>query len=77
MKKKKMLALEKEPYEKLQALIKELGWGKNWLALQLDKTIAGLLIVAEMAKEDAKNRKQMTEEEAKKRYEDAMRKLMA
>lgn len=75
-KKKKMLALEPEPYERLQSLVKELGWPKNWLAGQVDRLIAGLLIVAAQAKSDAENLQHMTESEAKKRYEDMMRKIL-
>jgi len=71
-----MMALEKEPYERLRALIKELGWPKTWLAGEIDKMIAGLLQVAEQAIQDAKDHKEMTEEEAKKRYEDLMRAIL-
>ena len=76
MKMKKMMALEKEPYERLRALIKELGWPKTWLAGEIDKMIAGLLQVAEQAKIDAEERKDMTEAEARKRYEDLMRRFL-
>lgn len=76
MKKKKMLALEAEPYERLQALVKDLGWPKNWLAGQIDQVIAGLLLVAEQAKKDAENLQNLTEAEASKRYEDMMRKIL-
>lgn len=73
MKKRKLLALEAEPYEKLQALVKELGWPKTWLSHEVDRLIAGLLAVAEQAKKDAEELKEMTEAEAQKRYENLMR----
>lgn len=76
MKQKKQLALEKAPYEELQALIKELGWPKYWLAHQMDKMIAGLIVVAKQAKKDAEELKGLTEEQAQKRYEDMMRMIM-
>lgn len=76
MKMKKMLTLEKEPYERLQALVKELGWPKTWLAHEMDRMIAGLLVVAEQAKKDAEELKGMTEAEARKRYEDLMRRFL-
>lgn len=76
MKMKKMLALEKEPYEKLQALIKELGWPKYWLARQIDIVIEGLLVVAEHAKKDLEDQKEMTKAEAMKRYEEMMRQYL-
>lgn len=76
MKTKKMLTLEKEPYEKLQRLVKHLGWPKTWLAHEMDRMIAGLLQVAEQAIRDAEEAKEMTEAEARKRYEDMMRKIL-
>jgi len=76
MKKKKLLALEAEPYERLQALVKELGWHKSWLAHEIDRLIVGLLVVAEQAKKDAESLREMSEEEARKRYEDLMRRFL-
>lgn len=75
-KKKVNITLAKDNWENLQALVKALGWPKNWLSCEIDKLVAGLLIVAKQAKEDAENRLQMTEEEAKKRYEELMRRMM-
>jgi len=76
MKKRKLLALQAEPYEELQALVKLLGWPNTWLASEIDKMIAALLIVAKQAIQDAEERKGFTEAEAKKRYEDMMRLLL-
>lgn len=74
--KKKMLALKAEPYERLRALSKELGWPKNWLAHEIDRLIRGLLIVAEQAKKDAEELEELSEEQVKQRAEDLMRRYM-
>jgi hypothetical protein len=67
------ITLNAEPYEKLMELAKILGFRNNWLGQEIDKMIAGLLIIAEQAKRDAEEKKEMTEAEARKRYEDLMR----
>lgn len=77
MEKKKInIAVGKQNWEELQALVKTLGWPKNWLSTEIDKLVGGLLIVAKQAQKDVEDRKQMTEEEAKKRYEDLMRTIL-
>lgn len=76
MKKKKLLALEAEPYERLMTLVKQLGWPKTWLAHEIDRLVAGLLLVAEQAIKDAEELKDMTEDQAKQRYEAMMRKIL-
>jgi hypothetical protein len=75
-KKKVGITLTAKPYEELQGLVKEMGWPLNWLSLEFDKIVQGLLVVAKQAKQDALNQKEMTEAEAKKRYEEIMRKVM-
>lgn len=76
MKKGKLLRLNAEPYEELQALVRELGWPKTWLTHEVDRLVAGLLLVAKQAKQDAEERRQMTEAEARKRYEELMRRFL-
>lgn len=70
------ITLNADPYEHLMALAKHLGFRNNWLGQEIDKLIAGLLMVAEQAKKDAEEKKEMTEAEARKRYEDLMRKIL-
>jgi len=72
-KKRINVTVEAEPYERLRELTKLLGWKDNWLGPELDKLIAGVLIVAEQAKKDAESNMQLSEEQATKRYEDLMR----
>ena len=70
------ITLNAEPYENLMDLARVLGFRNNWLSLEIDKLIAGLLVIAEQAKKDAEDNKEMTEAEAVKRYEDLMRKFI-
>lgn len=70
------ITLNADPYERLMLLAKHLGFRNNWLGQEIDKLIAGLLIVAEQAKRDSEEKKEMTEAEARKRYEDLMRKIL-
>lgn len=72
-KKRITITVDSEPYERLRELTKILGWKDNWLGPELDKLIAGVLIVAEQARKDAEEKLQLTEEQAAKRYEDLMR----
>lgn len=77
MKRKRIsITVNAEPYEALRQLTKELKFRDNWLSLEIDNLIAGLLVIAAQAKKDAEERVEMTEEEARKRYEDLMRKLL-
>lgn len=62
-----------EPFDRLRELTKELGWRDNWLGLELDKMVAGMLVVAEQAQRDAERKDQMTEDQARERYESLMR----
>lgn len=70
------LTVSEEPYKRLQSLVRALGWKKNWLSREVDKVVQGLLIVAEQAIKDAEEQREMTELEAKKRYEDLMRSIL-
>jgi len=77
MKRKRIsITVDTEPYEALRVLTKKLGWRDNWLSLEIDKLVAGLLVVAAQAAKDVEEQVEMTEEEAKKRYEDLMRKII-
>lgn len=70
------ITLNADPYEQLMALAKELGFRNNWLGQEIDKLIAGLLVIAKQAKKDAEEQKEMTEAEARKRYEELMRRFL-
>jgi hypothetical protein len=67
------ITVNAEPWDKLRILTKEIGWRDNWFGLEVDRMVAGMLVVAEQAKKDAEEQKKMTEAEAKKRYESLMR----
>lgn len=76
MKKRILLSVEAEPFDEIKVLAREIGWPKTWLSREIDKLIAGLLLVARQAKKDAEEQKRMTEEEARKRYEGLMRRFL-
>lgn len=77
MKRKRItLTVNAEPYDALRKLTKQLDFRDNWLSLEIDKLIGGLLVIAEQAKKDAESREYMTEAEARARYEDLMRKFL-
>ena len=76
MKKRILLTVEAEPFDEIKALAREIGWPKTWLSQEIDKLVAGLLLVARQAKKDAEEHRQMTEDEARKRYEELMRRFL-
>lgn len=77
MEKKKInITVNKANWEEMQGLVRELGWKNNWLSSQIDKMVAGLIVVAKQAKKDAADKKEMTDAEARKRYEHLMRKIL-
>lgn len=77
MKRKRVtITVNAEPYENLMALAKILGFRNNWLSLEIDKMVSGLLVIAKQAQKDAEEKKEMTEGEARKRYEDLMRAVL-
>ena len=45
----------------------------DWISLELNRMIKALRSVAQQAIEDSKTKREMTEEQARKRYEDLMR----
>ena len=50
MKKRILLSVEAEPFDEIKVLAREIGWPKTWLSREIDKLIAGLLLVARQAK---------------------------
>ncbi len=73
-KKRVLITVTAEPYERLRDLIVKAGLPKNYISYQLDLLVQGILPVAEQAYKDAMEKKEMTEEEAKKRYAEIARK---
>lgn len=68
------LTVPAEEYERLREMGKRAGFRYDWISVELSKLVRVLYTVAEQAVKDAEDRRQMTEEEAKKRYEDIARK---
>lgn len=67
------IRVNKQNWEELQLLAKELGHPKHWLSGQLDIVVEGLLVVAKHVKKDLEDQKQMTKAQAMQRYEEMMR----
>jgi len=63
-KKRVLLTISKEPYERLQQNIKLAGFPKNWFSKELDRIVIGLDRIIEQVIEMKKQRKTMTEEQA-------------
>lgn len=76
MKKRVAITVQAEEWEKLQALGKFLGYKKDWLSKEIQHLVAALIVVADQAKQDAVERSQMTEEEARVRYEQLARSVI-
>ena len=72
-KKRISLTVEAEPYEDLRRLGDLAGFNPDWISLELNRMIKALRSVAQQAIEDSKTKREMTEEQARKRYEDLMR----
>ena len=71
--KKNFFTVEAEPYEDLRRLGDLAGFNPDWISLELNRMIKALRSVAQQAIEDSKTKREMTEEQARKRYEDLMR----
>jgi len=75
-KKRVLITVTAEPWERLQAKAKKAGLPQNWLSTEIDRFIPGLLAVVEQAEQDALDRREMTEAEAMARYAELMTKQM-
>ena len=75
-KKRVLITVTAEPWERLQAKAKSAGLPQNWLSSEIDRFIPGLLAVVEQAEQDALDRREMTEAEAMARYAELMMKQM-
>lgn len=73
-KKRVALSVDSQIWEEIQSYRKKAGMPQNWLSTAINEFLPGLLAVVKQAEKDAVERKNMTEEEAMKRYEDLMRK---
>lgn len=72
-KKRVALTVPAEEYESLRAMGKKAGFPDHWISDQFGTVIKVLHAVAEKAVKDAEEKRQMSEEEAKKRYEEIAR----
>ena len=75
-KKRISLTVEAEPYEDLRRLGRLAGFNSDWISAEFNRMVKALRSVAHQAIEDAAHKKEMTEEQARKRYEDLMRKKL-
>jgi len=75
-KKRVLITVTAEPWERLQAKAKSAGLPQNWLSTEIDRFVPGLLAVVEQAEKDALDRREMTEAEAMARYAELMTQQM-
>jgi hypothetical protein len=63
MKKRVMLTVTKDPYERLQKNVRLAGFPKNWFSTELDKLIQGLDLVVNQIIESRKQGQILTEKQ--------------
>ena len=63
MKKRVMLTVTKDPYERLQKNVKLAGFPKNWFSTELDKLVQGLDLVVNQIIEARKQGQILTEKQ--------------
>lgn len=63
MKKRVMLTVTKDPYERLQKNVRLAGFPKNWFSTELDKLIQGLDLVVNQIIESRKQGQVLTEQQ--------------
>ena len=63
MKKRVLLTVTKEPYERLQNNVRLAGFPKNWFSTELDKLVQGLDLIVNQIIEARKQGKILTEKQ--------------
>ena len=63
MKKRVLLTVTKEPYERLQKNVRLAGFPKNWFSTELDKLVQGLDLIVNQIIEARKQGKILTEKQ--------------
>ena len=63
MKKRVMLTVTKDPYERLQKNVRLAGFPKNWFSTELDKLVQGLDIIVNNIIEARKEGRVLTEQQ--------------
>jgi len=63
MKKRVLLTVTKEPYERLQKNVRLAGFPKNWFSTELDKLVQGLDLVVNQIIESQKQGLILTEQQ--------------
>ena len=63
MKKRVMLTVTKDPYERLQKNVKLAGFPKNWFSTELDKLVQGLDLIVNNIIEARKEGRVLTEQQ--------------
>ena len=75
-KKRVNLTVDQKSWDELRALGRAAGFRVDWLSVEFDRFLRSLHSVAMQAVEDAQQKQEMTEAEAKERYEKLMRKKL-
>ena len=63
MKKRVLLTVTKEPYERLQKNVRLAGFPKNWFSTELDKLVQGLDMIVNNIIEARKEGRTLTEQQ--------------
>ena len=63
MKKRVMLTVTKDPYERLQKNVRLAGFPKNWFSTELDKLVQGLDLIVNNIIEARKEGRVLTEQQ--------------
>ena len=63
MKKRVLLTVTKDPYERLQKNVRLAGFPKNWFSTELDKLVQGLDLVVNQIIESRKQGQILTEQQ--------------
>lgn len=75
-KKRVNLTVDQKSWDELRALGRAAGFRVDWLSVEFDRLLRSLHSVAMQAVEDAQQKQEMTDAEAKERYEKLMRKKL-
>ena len=75
-KKRVNLTVDQKSWDELRALGRAAGFRRDWLSVEFDGFLRSLHSVAMQAVEDAQQKQEMTDDEAKERYEKLMRKKL-
>ena len=72
-KKRVQVTVDSKAFDELRELGRAAGFRDGWLSVEFDRMVRALHSVVLQAVQDAQDKQEMTEDQAKKRYEALMR----